>query len=195
MEHDAGAQQAHRSGKGQPSAAEHIGQPEPDQNAAEDVQRPGGQPADQQEHEIFRAVLRQIARIFKGGKAYGKGDGGFGQSPDLGLKNQNVEKQRQQLHHFLAHRRDLHHGNGGADAVMPHEEAVDIGGQQADTHAGHHEQHEDPGAPPDKQDAEHQRHGKADENILNIDHFPATSRRASGSSAAKERVSVMSTAK
>ena len=195
MEHNAGAQQTHCSGKGQPSAAKHIGQPEPDQNAAEDMQRPGGQPADQQEHQVFRAVLRQIAHIFKGGKAHGEGNGGFGQIPDLWLKNQNVEQQRQQLHHFLAHRRDLNDGSGGADAIISHEEAVDIGGQQAHAHSGDHEQQESPGAPPDKQDAQRQRDGKADENILNIDHFPATSRRASGSSTAKESDSVMSTAK
>ena len=58
----------------------------------------------------------------------------------LRLKNQIEKQQGQQLHDFFTYGRDLDSGNGAIHAVLPHEEAADIGAEQAHGHTDGQEQ-------------------------------------------------------
>ena len=104
MKADAGAQNADGAGQLEPAVAEDVGDGEPGENAAQNVQRPGGQPANQQKSEICGAVFDQIADVFKRGESDGNGDGRAGQYFCVRLKNQIEEKQRHQLQNLFADR-------------------------------------------------------------------------------------------
>ena len=114
------------------------------------MQRSGGDPADQQKVKIGRAVFRQIADIFKGSKTNGDGDGCRRHLFRLRLKNQIEKQQRQKLHDFFTYGRDLDSGNGAVHAVLPHEEAADIGAEQANGHTDGQKQRIAPNAPLDE---------------------------------------------
>ena len=118
------------------------------QNAAENVQCTGGDPTDQEKGEVLRTIFRKVADVFKGGKAHGDGNGRSGHGLGLRLEDQKVEQQRQQLHHFLAHRRDLNGGDHGICTETPHKKAADIGRQKTDPHTDGHKQSEPAGLPP-----------------------------------------------
>ena len=49
--------------------AEHIGQCQTGQDAADQMQGPGGHSADEQENKTSCTVFGQVADVFKGGKA------------------------------------------------------------------------------------------------------------------------------
>ena len=147
VEADAGAENAHSAGRCQPTAAKDIRNTEAGKNAAEKMQRPGGDPADQQKIKIGRAVFRQVADVFKGSKAYGDRNGCRRHLFRLRLENQIEKQQRQKLHDFFAYGRDLNGGNCAVHAVLPHEEAADIGAEQAHGHTDGQEQRIAPNAP------------------------------------------------
>lgn len=191
----AGSEDARRAGQRQPAASEHIGNTKARQNPTEDVNRTGGDPANEQKGKVLRTVLRQVTHVFKGGKAHGNSDGRRRQLFWLRLEDQKVEQQRQQLHHFLADRRDLNGGNCGIHAVIPHEKAADVGTQQTNAHADGEKQRKAAGAAFREEQGQNQRNGKTDKDIFDIGHFSATSRKLRISSATRESVSIMSTAK
>ena len=147
MEADAGAQNAHSAGRCQPTAAKDIRNTEAGKNAAEKMQCSGGDPADQQKIEIGRAVFRQVADIFKGSKTNGDGDGCRRHLFRLRLKNQIEKQQWQQFHDFFTYGCDLDSGNGAIHSILPHEEAVDIGAEQANGHTDGQKQRIAPNAP------------------------------------------------
>ena len=116
--------------------------PPPTIRAAEDVHRSRAEAPEEDEGEAVRAVLDEIAHIFEGGE--GEGDC-YCRSLDfiaLRLEHQKIEHQRQQLHHFLHHRRDLRRGGKGVRLTYRREEGVDIGRKQAHPHPGNAEQEE-----------------------------------------------------
>ena len=106
-----------------------------------------------------------------------------------------VEKQRQQLHHFLADRCDLDGGHGGAGAIVNHKKAAHIGGQQADAHAQGHKEREPASPSLGEKQGEDQGDGQAQEHIFDVGHPIVTAFQRRGSSATKDVVSVKSTAK
>ena len=83
----------------------------------------------------------------KDSKTNGDGDGCRRHLFRLRLKNQIEKQQGQQLHDFFTYGRDLDGGNGAIHAVLPHEEAADIGAEQAHGHTDGQEQRIAPNAP------------------------------------------------
>lgn len=69
MKAHAGAQDSHSTGQCQPAAAEHVGNAKSREDAAEDMQRTGGNAADEEKVKVFRTVFCQVADIFEGGEA------------------------------------------------------------------------------------------------------------------------------
>ena len=188
------AKDARRAGHGQPAAAEYLRHAEAGQHAAQDVQRPRRDAPDQQKTEVRRPVLGQIADVFKGGEACGERDGRRRQLLRRRLEDQIKEQQRQQLHPFLAHGRDLDGRRRAVRTVIPHEKTADIGAEQADRHADDQKQRVSARAPPDEEQGQDQRQRQTEIDVFDIGHLSPTSRSVSGSSAAMDSVSVRSTA-
>ena len=140
MEGDGCAQQPTGACNLQPRPPPHVGKPAAHDQAAEDVHRARAEAPEEDEGEAVRAVLDEIAHIFKGGESEGNRDGGSLDFIPLRLKHQQIEHQRQQLHHFLHHRRDLRRGGKGVRLTHRREEGVDIGREQAHPHSGNAEQ-------------------------------------------------------
>ena len=95
---------------------------------------------EEDEGEAVRAVLNEIADVFKGGEGKGNRDGGWLDFLPLRLEYQKIEHQRQQLHHFLHHRRNLRRGGKGIRLIHRREKGVDIGREQTHPHSGNAEQ-------------------------------------------------------
>ena len=108
--------------------------------AAEDVHRARAEAPEEDEGEAVRAVLNQIAHIFKGGEAQGQRDGSSLDFIALRLEHQQIEHQRQQLHHFLHHRCDLRRGGKGVRLTDRRKEGVDVGRKQTHPHSSNAEQ-------------------------------------------------------
>lgn len=195
MKAHTGAQDSHSTGQCQPAAAEHVGNAKSREDAAEDMQRTGGNAADEEKVKVFRTVFCQVADIFEGGEAHSDGNGHAGQLLRLRLKDEKIEQQGQKLHDFLADRCDFDGGQGGVTTIIAHEKAAHVGGQQADGHADHGEQGKTAGAAFCEKHGQQQGDGKTDENVFNIGHDGFTSRNVRGSRATKAQVRVMSTAK
>ena len=167
VQHHADPQNPHRAGAGEPRTAEHIGQCQTGQDAADQMQGPGGHAADEQENKTSCTVFGQVADVFKGSKAHCNANGRRSQLVGIRLKDQEVEQQRQQLQDLFADRCDLYGGGHGTALVPPHEKAADISRKQAGGHAQHHEQGKAPGAARCEQQGE--QHGKrqAQKDVFN----------------------------
>ena len=140
MEGDGRAQQPTGACDLQPRPLPRVCKATADDQSAEDVHRARAEATEEDEEEAVSAVLDEIAHIFKGGKGEGNRDGGSLDFIPLRLKHQQIEHQRQQLHHFLHHRRDLRRGGKGIRLTHRREESVDIGREQAHPHSGNAEQ-------------------------------------------------------
>ena len=140
MEGDGRAQEAAGACDLQPRPLPRIRQPAAHDQSAEDVHRSRAEATEEDEGEAVRAVLDEIADVFKGGEGEGNRDGGGLDFISLWLEHQKIEHQRQQLHHFLHHRRDLRRGGKGIRLTHRREESVDIGREQAHPHSGNAEQ-------------------------------------------------------
>ena len=125
---------------------------------------------EEDEGEAVRAVLNEIAHVFKGGEAQGNRDGGSLDFIALRLKHQQIEHQRQQLHHFLHHRRDLRRGGKGVRLTHRREEGVDIGRKQTHPHPGNAEQEEAELPSAHAQGGHQQGRYHAEEDVFNIGH-------------------------
>ena len=127
VESDGRAQQPARAGYFKPRPLPRIRQPAAHDQSAEDVHRSRAEATEEDEGEAVRAVLDEIAHIFKGGKGQGNC---YCRSLDfisLRLEHQKIEHQRQQLHHLLHHRRDLRRGGKGICLTHRRKEGIDIG--------------------------------------------------------------------
>ena len=110
--------------------------------SAEDMHGSRAEAPEENKGKAVRSVLDEIADVFKGGKGECNRDGGGLDSIPLRLKHQKIEHQRQQLHHFLHHWRDLRRGGKGVRLTHRREEGVDISRKQAHPHPGNAEQEE-----------------------------------------------------
>ena len=140
MEGDGRAQQPTGARDLQPRPPPCVGKSAADDQAAEDVHGSRAEAPEEDEGEAVSAVLDEIAHIFKGGKGEGNRDGGSLDFIPLRLKHQQIEHQRQQLHHFLHHRRNLRRGDKGIRLTHRREKGVDIGREQTHPHSGNAEQ-------------------------------------------------------
>ena len=126
--------------------------------------------AEEDEGEAVRAVLDEITHVLKRGEGESHGDGGSLDFIALRLKHQQIEHQRQQLHHFLHHRRDLRRGGKGVRLTYRREEGVDIGRKQAHPHPGNAEQEEAELPSAHAQGGHQQGRYHAEEDVFNIGH-------------------------
>ena len=134
------------------------------------VHRSRAEAPEEDEGEAVRAVLNEIAHVFKGGEGEGDRDCRSLDFIALRLEHQKIEHQRQQLHHFLHHRRDLRRGGKGVRLTHRREEGVDVGRKQAHPHPGNAEQEEAELPPAHAQSGHQQRGHHAQKNIFDVGH-------------------------
>ena len=140
MEGDGRAQQPTGARDLQPRPPPCVCKPAAHDQAAEHVHGSRAEAPEEDEGEAVCAVLDEIAHIFKGGEGEGDRDGGSLDFIALRLEHQQIEHQRQQLHHFLHHRRNLRRGGKGIRLTHRREKGVDIGREQTHPHSGNAEQ-------------------------------------------------------
>ena len=137
--------------------------------------------------EAVCAVLDEIAHIFKGSEGEGNRDGGGLDFLVLRLKYQQVECQRQQLHDFLHHRRNLRRGGKGVCVIDRSKKGVDVGGKQTHAHSGDTE-HKKAKLPSAHAQGGHQQRGHhTEEDIFNVGHS-STAFLTAGSSPSRAKV-------
>ena len=170
VEGDGRAQQPAGARDLQPRPPPCVCKPAAHDQTAEDVHGSRAEAPEEDEGEAVRAVLDEIAHVFKGGEAQGERDGGGLNSLALRLKHQKIEHQRQQLHHFLHHRRDLRRGGKGVRLTHRREEGVDIGRKQAHPHPGNAEQEEAELPPAHAQSGHQQGRYHAEEDVFDVGH-------------------------
>ena len=170
MEGDGRAQQPAGACDLQPRPPPCVGKPAAHDQTAEDVHGSRAEAPEEDEGEAVRAVLDEIAHIFKGGESEGNRDGGSLDFIALRLEYQKIEHQRQQLHHFLHHRRDLRRGGKGVRLTHRREEGVDIGREQTHPHPGNAEQEEAELPSAHAQGGHQQGRYHAEEDVFNIGH-------------------------
>ena len=127
MECDRRAQQSAGAGYFKPRPPPCICKPAAHDQAAQHVHGSRAEATEEDKGEAVRAVLDQIAHIFKGGEGEGNCDGGGLDFISLRLEYQKIEHQRQQLHQLLHHRRNLRGGGKGVRLTHRREEGVDVG--------------------------------------------------------------------
>ena len=170
MEGNGRAQQSAGACDLQPRPPPRKGKPAAHNQTAEDVHGSRAEATEEDEGEAVSAILDEIAHIFKGGEGEGNRDGGSLDFIALRLEHQQIEHQRQQLHHFLHHRRDLRRGGKGVRLTYRREEGVDIGRKQAHPHPGNAEQEEAELPPTHAQGGNQQGRYHADEDVFDVGH-------------------------
>ena len=138
--------------------------------AAQHVHGSRAEAPEEDEGEAVRAVLNEIADVFKGGEGKGNCYCGSLDFIPLRLEYQKIEHQRQQLHHFLHHRCDLRRGGKGIRLTHRREEGVDIGREQTHPHPGNAEQEEAELPSAHAQGGHQQGRYHAEEDVFNIGH-------------------------
>ena len=170
MEGNGRAQQSAGACDLQPRPPPRKGKPAAHNQTAEDVHGSRAEATEEDEGEAVSAILDEIAHIFKGGEGEGNRDGGSLDFIALRLEHQQIEHQRQQLHHFLHHRRDLRRGGKGVRLTHRREEGVDISRKQAHPHPRNAEQ-EKAELPPAHAQCGHQQRGHhAQKDIFDVGH-------------------------
>ncbi len=175
MEGDGSAQEAAGARDLQPRPLPRVCKPTAHDQTTKHVHGSRAEAAEEDEGEAVRAVLDEVAHIFEGGKAQGNRDGGGLDLIPLRLEHQKIEHQRQQLHHFLHHRRDLRRGGKGVRLTYRREEGVDIGRKQAHPHSGNAEQEEAELPPAHAQSGHQQGRYHADEDVFDVGHASTAS--------------------
>ena len=191
MEGDGRAQKAAGSGDFQPRPLPRIRQPSADDQAAEHVHGPRPEAPEKDKGKTAGSVLDQIAHIFKGGEGKRRCDRGGLDPLCLRLEYQQVKHQRQQLHHLLHHRGDLHGGGKRVRLIHRRKEGIDVGRKQAHPHPGNAEQEEAELPPAHTQGGHQQRGYHADEDVFDVGHA-STAVLVAGSSPDMARVSSIS---
>ena len=181
MEGDGRAQEAAGARDLQPRPLPCVCKSTAHDQAAEDVHGSRAEAPEEDEGEAVRAVLDEIADVFKGGEGEGNRDGGGLDFISLRLKHQKIEHQRQQLHHFLHHRRDLRRGGKGVRLTHRRKEGVDVSRKQTHPHPGNAEQEEAELPPAHAQGSHQQRGYHAEEDVFDVGHA-ATAFLVAGSS-------------
>ena len=187
MECDGRAQQPAGSGDFQPCALPCVGKPGTHDDTAQNVHGTRAETPEKDERESVGTVLDEIAHIFKGSKRERDRDGGGLDFLVLRLKHQQVECQRQQLHDFLHHRRNLRRGSKGVCLIDRRKKGVDVGGKQTHAHPGK-AKHKKAKLPSAHTQGGHQQRGHhTEEDILNVGHS-STAFLTAGSSPNRARV-------
>ena len=170
VEGDGRAQQPAGACDLQPRPLPCVCKPAAYDQAAQNVHRSRAEATEEDEGEAVRAVLNEIADVFKGGE--GEGDR-YCRSLDfisLRLEHQKIECQRQQLHHFLHHRRDLRRGGKGIRLTHRRKEGIDVGREQTYPHPGNAEQEEAELPPAHAQSSHQQRGHHAQKDVFDVGH-------------------------
>ena len=170
MECDGRAQQPAGAGHLQPRPPPCVGKPAAHDQAAEDVHGSRAEATEEDKGEAVCAVLDEIAHIFKGSEGEGNRDGGSLDFIALRLEHQKIEHQRQQLHQFLHHRRDLRRGGKGVRLTHRRKEGVDIGREQTHPHPGDAEQEEAELPPAHAQCGHQQGRYHAQKDVFDVGH-------------------------
>ena len=191
MKCDGCAEQSARSRDFQPRPSPRVCEPAAYDQTTKHVHGSRAEAPEEDEGKAVRAVLDEIAHIFKGGEAQGNRDGGCLDFIALRLEHQQIEHQRQQLHHFLHHRRNLRRGGKGVRLTHRREEGVDIGRKQAHPHPGNAEQEEAQLSSAHAQGGHQQGRYHADEDVFDVGHA-STAFLVAGSSPRIARVSSIS---
>ena len=191
VEGDGRAQQPAGACDFQPRPLPRVRKPAAHDQTAEDVHGSCAEATEEDEGEAVRAVLDQIADVFKGGEGEGDCYCGSLDFIPLRLEYQKIEHQRQQLHHFLHHRRDLRRGGKGVRPAYRREEGVDIGRKQTHPHPGNAEQEEAELPSTHAQGGNQQGRYHADEDVFDVGHA-STAFLVAGSSPRIARVSSIS---
>ena len=142
MEGDGRAEQPARACDLQPRPPPRIRKSAAYDQTAEDVHGSRAEATEEDKGKAVGAVLNEIADVFKGGKGESDCYCGSLDFISLRLEHQKIEHQRQQLHRFLHHRRDLRRSGKGVRLTHRREEGVDISRKQAHPHPGDAEQEE-----------------------------------------------------
>ena len=124
MKGDRRPQKAAGSGDFQPCPLPGIRKPSAHDRAANHVYGPRSKPAKEDKRKMARPVLYQITDVFKGRKGKGANDSGGFDLLRLRLKHKEIKQKRQELHHFLHHRGDLHGSGQGVRPIQRGEERV-----------------------------------------------------------------------
>ena len=175
MEGDGRAQEAAGARDLQPRPLPRVCKPAAHDQTAQHVHGSRAEAPEEDEGEAVRAVLNEIADVFKGGEGEGDCYCGSLDFIPLRLEYQKIEHQRQQLHHFLHHRRDLRRGGKGVRLTHRREEGVDIGREQAHPHSGNAEQEEAELPPAHAQSGHQQGRYHADEDVFDVGHASTAS--------------------
>ena len=170
MEGNGRAQQSAGACDLQPRPPPRKGKPAAHNQTAEDVHGSRAEATEEDEGEAVSAILDEIAHIFKGGEGEGNRDGGSLDFIALRLEHQKIEHQRQQLHHFLHHRRDLRRGGKGVRLTHRRKEGVDIGREQTHPHPGNAEQEEAELPPAHAQSGHQQGRHHAEKDVFDVGH-------------------------
>ena len=170
MEGDGRAQQSAGARDLQPRPPPRKGKPAAHDQTAEDVHGSRAEATEEDEGEAVSAILDEIAHIFKGGEGEGDCYCGSLDFIALRLEHQQIEHQRQQLHHFLHHRCDLRRGSKGIRLTHRREEGVNIGRKQTHPHPGNAEQEEAELPSAHAQGGHQQGRYHAEEDVFNIGH-------------------------
>lgn len=187
MQGDRRAQQPAGSGNLQPCPLPCVGKPGTHDDTAQNVHGTRAETPEKDERESVGTVLDEIAHIFKGSKGERDHDGGGLDFFALRLKYQQVECQRQQLHDFLHHRRNLRRGSKGVCLIDRRKKGVDVGGKQTHAHScdTEHKKAELPSA--HAQGSQQQRGHHTEEDIFNVGHS-STAFLTAGSSPSRAKV-------
>ena len=170
MEGDDRAQQSAGARDLQPRPPPRKGKPAAHDQTAEDVHGSRAEATEEDEGEAVSAILDEIAHIFKGGEGEGDCYCGSLDFIALRLEHQQIEHQRQQLHHFLHHRRDLRRSGKGVCLTYRREEGIDVSRKQTHPHSGNAEQEEAELPPAHAQSGHQQGRYHAEEDVFNIGH-------------------------
>ena len=170
VEGDGRAQEAAGARDFKPRPPPCVCKPAAHDQTAEDVHGSRAEAPEEDEGEAVCAVLDEIAHIFKGSEGEGDRDGGSLDFIALRLEHQKIEHQRQQLHDFLHHRRDLRRGGKGVRLTHRREEGVDISRKQAHPHPGNAKQEKAELPPAHTQGGHQQRGYHADEDVFDVGH-------------------------
>ena len=141
--------------------------------------------------KAVRSVLDEIADVFKGGKGEGNRDGGSLDFIPLRLEHQKIEHQRQQLHHFLHHRRNLRRGGKGVRPAYRRKKGVNIGRKQAHPHPDNAKQEKAELPPAHAQSGYQQGRDYAEKDVFDVGHA-STAFLVAGSSPRIASVSIIS---
>ena len=170
VEGDGRAQQAAGARDFQPCPLPCVCKPAAHDQAAQHVHRSRAEATEEDEGEAVSAILDEIAHIFKGGEGEGDCYCGSLDFIALRLEHQQIEHQRQQLHHFLHHRRDLRRSGKGVCLTYRREEGIDVSRKQTHPHSGNAEQEEAELPPAHAQSGHQQGRYHAEEDVFNIGH-------------------------